>query len=207
MCSFSSARVKILIVGSFFLTSVGVARADLADVPLESTAENQQTNNNQSISKTKDPQPPALPQRQVPAPPAVPICPSNQIQAPKASLSWRQKTLNLSMDKYKNIAADSTKTNQLLRLYQANYSDILIALASSCTDCGFKVDFLNSSAGELLASSADGKLRLVFSFWEQSEGKTCINAGVDQGNKIQGSKATGAILDSISNCISKRGRI
>ena len=150
--------------------------------------------------------PPELPNRsnlpQVPAQAAV----IGSVGKAKASLAWRQKALKLSAEKFKS-SSDQKSESPLLRSYDAIYSDVIMALSSSCSDCGFRVDKLNSNAGEILASSQDGQIRLVFSVWEQAEGKCWIYACAEKGNSAMATKNAISILDTVFNTISKRGRI
>jgi hypothetical protein len=150
--------------------------------------------------------PPELPNRsnlpQIPAQEAVP----RSAGKVKASLAWRQRALKLSVEKFKS-SSDQKTESPLLRSYEAIYPDVLMALSSSCSDCGFHVDSLNSSAGEILSSSQDGQIKLVFSVWEQAEGKCWIYACSEKGNSATATKSALGILDTVFNTISKRGRI
>lgn len=181
--------------------------------PLASSAENETVEQpSQTVPSSVAPAqkplllPPDPPDRtRLPQVLAQPSVPASLVRA-KAALSWRQKTLKLSSEKFKSGAEQKT-ANPLLRSFDAIYPDILMALNSSCSDCGFHVDSLNSSAGEILASNQDAQIKLVFSVWEQPLGKCWIYSGVEKGNSTVASKAASTILDTVFNTISKRGRI
>lgn len=168
------------------------------------------SNQPSSVAATTTPEkapllPPALPDRSVPQVPAQAPAPRVPSWA-KASLAWRQKALKLSNEKFKS-ASDQKTDSPLLRTYDAIYPDMLMALNSACSECGFRVDSLNSNAGEVLAISQDGQIKLVFSVWEQAEGKCWIYAGIEKGNTAAAAKNATSILDTVFNTNSKRGRI
>ena len=114
--------------------------------------------------------------------------------------------MKLAQDKYKAGGPD-TASNSMLRAYGATYSDSLMALASSCAIAGFKVESINSNAGELLAVNKETNAQIVFSIWEQTAGKTWISAGSNRGSSAANTKNAILILDTTGNTIGKRGRI
>ncbi len=114
--------------------------------------------------------------------------------------------MKLAQDKYKPGGPDNA-SNTMLRAFSASYSDTLMALASSCTIAGFKVESINSNAGELLAVNKETNAQIVFSIWEQTDGKTWISAGINRGSSAVNSKNAIMILDTTGNTIGKRGRI
>ncbi|MBX9687396.1 MAG: hypothetical protein K2X27_11885 [Candidatus Obscuribacterales bacterium] len=213
MCSFSSANKALIISlfsGALQLNCLGLQAQTISD---DQTSRNPSAANfandvslNDSI-KIDKPLAPALPDRSLrPAPAAVPLPTFNSISGAKASLAWRQKALKLSLEKFKD-AEEAAAASAMLRYYAASFTDTLMALAASCAALNFKVLSINSNAGELLAESSDGGSRLIFSVWEQVEGKTWINAGIDRGPGASTSKAAAMILDTTAGTISKRGRI
>ena len=108
------------------------------------------------------------------------------------------------MEKFKALPASAQSS---ARTFASSYSETLAALTSSCAGFNFRAEQLNSNAGELLVSSPDGKIRLVFCIWEQGGSKTAIAAGVDRGKGAAATKAINDILDSTGNTVSHRGRI
>jgi hypothetical protein len=208
----SYASSKVLFASLFLLLQVnglpglGQSRpVDPNDISQSSVSDKPSSSDDQVIPKTQDPLPPVLPERVVPAPPVIPG-PSLSTSVPyKASLAWRQKAARISQDKQKLMSAGTQSA--LLRSFDSSYSDCLMALAGACANNGFKVEYINSNAGEILASSADGQQRLVFVVWEKQEGKTWVNAAIDKGGTASMTKTATSILDSTATTISKRGRI
>ncbi len=209
MSSFASS--KILLATFFLLSFVYVLPLSAQNLQTEpnvgdpESAPISQATDDSALPKTADPIPPNLPERTLPAPPAVPIAPPGSTKPSKPSLAWRQKATRLSLDKFKS--GNAATTSPFLRSFDSSYSDCLMALAASCASNGFKVEYINSNAGEILASSFEGQNRLVFVVWEQVDGKTYINAAIDRGNASSLSKSAGIILDTATGTISKRGRI
>ena len=92
-----------------------------------------------------------------------------------------------------------------------NYADGLSALVNACASKGFRVNSLNSTAGEISAVQvSDPNSKLVFGIWEKPAGKTWVKAGIDRGDAKLLSKSASQILDAASATIlpnATKGRI
>lgn len=200
MCSFSYAGRLALIFSIQAITALSYMQTVSCQ-----PAEKNEAASDSVLPQTAQPSHPVVPERTIPAPPAVTAGSTNSSCIPaKAPLAWRQKALALSMDKFKDKQpADGPTT----RLFAAGYSETIAALTSSSAALNYKAEHLNSSAGELLLSNSDGKVRLIFCLWEQSPGKTWVAAGVDRGAGAAARKTLSDILDTASNTVTHRGRI
>lgn len=149
-------------------------------------------------------QPPQVPERSLPkAVSSNPATVNPLLGQLKPSLSWRQKASRLAAAKFKTALSEGP----LLRSFAANYSDTLMALVASCANLSFQVQSLNSNAGEILASSPDNQIRLIFAVWEQPAGKTWVAAGIDKGPFQAASKIVNQVFGTTGSTVSRRGRI
>lgn len=198
MCSFSSVRAITLLLSQVIIMSLcfQIAAAQ-TDTNAETSAPE---NTEETLPKPANTLPPAIPDRNVPAPPAIShISTSGQMKQP---LAWRQKALTISSDKFKSNV-NALPANQ--RVVAGSYSDVIVSLAETCSSFSYKSEQLNSSAGELLVSN--GKVRMLFCVWEQEPSKTVIAACVDRGKTSETQKILTQILDATFNTFAHRGRI
>jgi len=196
MCSFSYARaIPLLLLFQVFTYSASAQTGEPPQSPAEPSVSNEGV-----LPKPANTLPPALPDRIVPAPPAISHTPA--ISQVKQPLAWRQKALNISCDKFKQNAGVAN-SNQ--RVINASYSDVIVALTETCSSFSFKSEQLNSNAGELLVSN--GKSRFLFCLWEQEPSKTTISACVEKGKNSETLKTLTQILDSTCTAFAHRGRI
>ena len=151
-------------------------------------------------------QAPPLPERNKPALPLVLTTPPGAFMLAKPALSWRQKALKLSQEKYKTRGTE-TANDALIRSFGSNYADTLTELAHACAEAGFQVESVSSNAGELLARNNSSSIRLVFSIWTEGQGKTWISAGLDRGHANLAVKSALLILNSIGHTSNAKGKI
>lgn len=168
------------------------------------TSGNAQTEKPPSDSSSNKLLPPALSERSLPAPQVVstPPVPAH----PKAAFAWKHKAVNLSMERFQP-PDQARPPGPLTRSFEAPYSETFEALVLACKESGMKIESINSAAGQVLAQNKDSSGRIVFSLWEQPEGKTWITAGVDRGRIAGGTRSAQTILDAVNSTISRRGRI
>ncbi len=110
----------------------------------------------------------------------------------------------LSLDKFKSTGPEASP---LCRSFDSSYADTLSALLSSLEAAGLKVEVLRSAAGEILVSSGEPSLRIIFTAWEAPSGKTWLKAGLERGDKNSGEKLILSILDTTTDTITHRGKI
>jgi hypothetical protein len=203
-----SISLKTFCVLALLLATAGEPAAFAEKLPASAgngSVHLQEDGDGASSTKSPDPSPPLLKERNRPALPVVPVPSANSFAQAKPALAWRQKLLKVSLEKYKSPAVDNT-ADSLKRCYAANYTQTMAALSAACAAAAYKVEYINSNAGEVLAGSNDGRSRLFFSIWEQPQGKTWISAGIDRGDPTATLKSLRLILDTTGNTISPRGK-
>jgi hypothetical protein len=115
--------------------------------------------------------PPAVPPRFLPPPPTrTSINQALPLQQPifvKSVLSWRAKAQELKSD-----------DQAACRVVQGAYDDVFMALIACLPKFNWKVEFMNSNAGEILAAPLDASSnqRIIFTFTEMPVGSVTIKA-------------------------------
>lgn len=139
--------------------------------------------------------PPELNERRLPRTEPLPgPATSGRQLAPKPPLAWRHRALN-------------TYKTEPTTLFDASFADVLMSAISACCRLDWRVDSVNSNAGEILASiPAERPRQAILSVAEAQPGKTSLWIAVEKGDRLSELELAD-LLDEIRQLLSKRGRI